>query len=69
MRTTLQNVPAGGLFMLPNSPNVFEHRGNGWNQVYNQTKTGGPWHLDQQTAVDVEESDPPHPSQTLSAFI
>jgi hypothetical protein len=67
MRTKLQNVPVGDAFMFPQSTLVFEHRGNGWHQIYRETETGGPWHAPAETDVDYEPA-VQHP-QNVSCFV
>ena len=53
--------------MVPGSDHVYEHRGNGWHQLYGRTETGGPWHMATDTMVDVDP--PADPSQVLSCFV
>jgi hypothetical protein len=66
----LADVPAGGAFMFRDArfTAVYEHRGNGWHQVWAKSETGGPWHCDPETRVIVEDTRH-HPSQTLSCFV
>lgn len=65
----LEAVPVGESFMFTGSDHtVYEHRGNGWHQVFGQSETGGPWHSDASTLVIVEE-EIAHPSQQLSCFV
>ena len=70
MQVRLRDVAYGEAFVFADLNHVFEHRGNGWHQLYGKTETGGPWHADPEQLVTVERYDGPiHPSQTLSCFI
>ena len=68
MQIQLKDVPLMGAFMIPGLDLVYEHRGNGWYQIYGKSYTGGPWHMSQECYVDYE---PPveHPSQQISCYV
>jgi hypothetical protein len=51
----LRDVPTNHVFRFPASPaEQYEHRGNGWFQVFRKSYTGGPWHADPEQDVFAE---------------
>ena len=66
----LRDVRTGDAFQFlhESDTTTYEHRGNGWYQIYGRTETGGPWHASTESRVIVEDA-VHDPSQTLSCFV
>jgi len=58
MQSRLREVPYGESFTFPGNDKTYESRGSGWFQVYGKSETGGPWHVDGDTLVNVAERVP-----------